>query len=559
MNHNRIDKRNIMYIFNDGGFGGAGQSLFDLLSEIQDKVNPIVVIRDDVMVESKFAELGITCYKVCFFTDYITIGHSDEKTKKIDIVQSYKAALQLLPIIKRENIQLIHINSSVSSFAAIAALMAHVPYIWHIRELLEEQFGYEFVNEKLKKQLYMQAEQLLSISNYIQRRYEERYNVSTVRMYNGLNLKRFKFEEKDFRPNIFLVAAMITPEKGQWDVICAAENLVKKGYTDIKVVIAGHGRATYVWALKKYIIKHKLEKNISILPFQDDLSDLRKRASYAITCSQNEALGRVTIEAMLAGNVVIGAKSGGTTEIIGENEERGFLYELHNSEDLAETMLRVMQCPDKVKERISQRARAYAENMFDSRQYCQEIMKLYNDKILAFTPHKSEELLGKLKKYYEENVDETINRKSRNTNSNNKSALLLEQVLKWLEIKQNGYTLEEYFIHNNIYNIAIYGMGALGCRLYDELEKSRINIDYLIDRQPNGMEKVFEFSDLNEKKLKVDAIVVTVLLEEKQIIGEIRRNGYERVIGISEILKQFCSCEWRGGYLNCGFRDVKDI
>ena len=102
------------------------------------------------------------------------------------------------------------------------------------------------------------------------------------------------------------------------------ELLVRQGYTDVRLIIVGNGNDGYVWALKKYIKKKNLDNNISILPFRYDLSDLRKEVSYEIICSQNEALGRVTIEAMLAGNIVIGARSGGTTEIIGAHEERGY-------------------------------------------------------------------------------------------------------------------------------------------------------------------------------------------------------------------------------------------
>ena len=100
-------------------------------------------------------------------------------------------------------------------------------------------------------------------------------------------------------------------------------------------------------------------------PYCDDLSHLRSQAAYAITSSQNEALGRVTIEAMLAGNFVIGAKSGGTTEIIGTNEERGILYELHNSEALANAMMRAVEYSAEDKNRMIKSAQEYVEKTID--------------------------------------------------------------------------------------------------------------------------------------------------------------------------------------------------
>lgn len=535
------DKRHVMYIFNDTGFGGAGQSLFDTLTEIKEDVNPIVITRDDAMVESKFTEFGIRCYKIHFSTDFVKIGSVNENRRGCDFKQGYEAALQLLPIIEKENIQLIHINSSVSYFAAIAALMAKIPYIWHIRELLEEQFNCQFLNEQLKISLYKKADKLIAISDYVKDKYYEKYSLNTIRMYNGLNIKRFKkpVEVRKQYTNTFIVAAMITPEKGQWDVIQAAELLVKRGYTDVKITIVGNGKPNYIWALKKYIMKKKLEKNIRILPFQNDLSDLRGQVCYSITSSQNEALGRVTIEAMLAGNVVIGARSGGTTEIIGADESCGFLYELGNVVSLANTMEEAINSRSGIKNAIAQKAQQYAEETFDSKQYCKDMVKLYDEVIHSFEPCEYSSYLKGLQEAYNTIKDTKKFEEKDNIILYKKLELMFTTALKWLEIRQMQYSLDEYFRSNHIGSIAIYGMGVLGCRLYDELEDSDIKIKYLIDKNPNGMDKVLKFVSLDKEKLDVDVIVVTVIFSEKQVIDDIRMGGYENVIGLSDILNSY--------------------
>lgn len=540
MDGENADKKNIMYIFNDTGFGGAGQSLLDTLIEIKGIVKPIVVVRDIVNIEDKFIALGIKCYKLPFSTDYVKTGSADADQRKQDVKQSYEAALQLLPIIQKEKIQLIHINSSVSSFAAIAALMAHIPYVWHIRELLEEQFGCEFLNQELKMSLYRKADKLIAISDYVKKRYDIKHGIETFRLYNGLNIRRFKKDIKQGNQfkNTFIVAAMITPEKGQWDVIQAAELLIKRGHNDVRVIIVGGGAENYIWALKKYVQRKGLEKNICILPFQNHLSQLRGQASYAITSSQNEALGRVTIEAMLAGNVVIGARSGGTTEIIGKNEERGFLYELGNMVSLADTMERAMSCDEGRKKLLLQKAQRYAEDTFDSRRYCVELQKIYDKTIASYTPKECDDFLETLKESY--SADDC--KDSRTGNSNilyKKSSIILPIVLKWLAIRQRGHSLNEYFEQNHIRTIAIYGMGVLGCRLYDELESGSVQIKYLLDRNPNGMDKIFEFSKLEKKTLDVDAIVVTAVSSERQVIDTIALYGYGNVISLREILNRF--------------------
>ncbi|MCM1261852.1 MAG: glycosyltransferase family 4 protein [Butyrivibrio sp.] len=535
------DKKNIMYIFNDAIFGGAGQSLLDSLKELKKEVNPIVIIRQGIKIKDSFKALGLHCYEIRFSTDYVEIGSITEEKKASDFKQSYEAACQLVSIIKKEKIQVIHINSSSTYFAAIAALMTNVPFVCHIRELMEEQFGCEFLNAELRMSLYIRADKLISISDYVRQTYYEKYNLDTQRIYNGLDVGKFKLDIKENKGynNVFLAAAMIMPEKGQWDAICAVEKLVKQGYSDVKLIIAGTGADEYIWILKKYVIKKKLDKNIAILPFQKDLSELRRKADYAITCSQNEALGRVTIESMFAGNVLIGAKSGGTIEIIGENEERGFLYELHNSDDLASTMLRAMQCPSEAKDRLLKEAQKYVESTFDPKKYCRKILDVYDEVIASHESKNHDKFLSELEQKYELMKNTEICESHSINNRQIKAETALWLAIKWLELKQEGKNLAEYFIRNHMQSVAIYGMAALGRRLYDELENSGVEIKYLLDRNPNGMEKILQFTSLDKERLEVDVIVVTVAAAEREIVKEIQDMGYEKVIGLSDILDDY--------------------
>lgn len=61
---------------------------------------------------------------------------------------------------------------------------------------------------------------------------------------------------------------------------------------------------------------------------------------------------------------------------------------------------------------------------------------------------------------------------------------------QWLYLRQKGKQLYLFFEDNQIENIAIYGMGALGERLYDELKDSSISVRYAIDRIADS--KIFQ-------------------------------------------------------------------
>ena len=65
-------------------------------------------------------------------------------------------------------------------------------------------------------------------------------------------------------------------------------------------------------------------------------------------CSQSEAFGRVTVEAMMSGCLVIGANAGGTMELISDNVT-GLLYTSGDYSDLAEKIKFALKYPEKMR------------------------------------------------------------------------------------------------------------------------------------------------------------------------------------------------------------------
>ncbi len=61
----------------------------------------------------------------------------------------------------------------------------------------------------------------------------------------------------------------------------------------------------------------------------------------------------------------------------------------------------------------------------------------------------------------------------------------------WLTININGKSILEYFEKRNIKEIAIYGYGGLGKRLYQELkQQERVKVKYIIDQNGTAKKRV---------------------------------------------------------------------
>ena len=94
----------------------------------------------------------------------------------------------------------------------------------------------------------------------------------------------------------------------------------------------------------------------------------------------------------------------------------------------------------------------------------------------------------------------------------------------WVNLKNQGRNLEEYFVKNGWRRIAIYGMGELGNRLAEELKGSSITIEYSIDKNADSVFAETEVKRIDEELPDVDVIVVTpffVYDEVEQALREV--------------------------------------
>lgn len=112
---------------------------------------------------------------------------------------------------------------------------------------------------------------------------------------------------------------------------------------------------------------------------------------------------------------------------------------------------------------------------------------------------------------------------------------------KWLQIKNDGRSLETYFEDNLISRIAIYGLGAIGRRLYEELSHGDIEVCYGIDRNAADIHiDGLEVKTLEDELSNVDAVVVTPIdfyAIEKALRG---RMGEDTDIVFIEDIVDYC-------------------
>ena len=106
----------------------------------------------------------------------------------------------------------------------------------------------------------------------------------------------------------------------------------------------------------------------------------------------------------------------------------------------------------------------------------------------------------------------------------------------WLCLKENGVSLEKFFVEKNINSIAIYGMGMLGTHLLNELKNGKIEVRYAIDQNADGVNADLKMYFPEDDFPEIEAIVVTAIYAFSEIKVQLIARGYFNIISLEEII-----------------------
>lgn len=251
------------------------------------------------------------------------------------------AIVRIAKCIKQEKINIVHINTSCTYVGALAAQKANVPFVWHIREFLEEDQERCIWHKSKAYDLIAEADRVIAISDSLYQKYDKLLRSDNlIKIYNGIDESMFRddahiiFNNEKLR---FLIVGSINESKGQYQAIMACKLLVERGVNNFELLVVGKN-SNYAQKLQEQTLRFGLSDYVKFIGAQKDVSSLYRSADIAFMCSGSEAFGRVTVEAMLSGCLVIGANAGGTVELI-EDSVTGLLYKSGDTEDLARKIM----------------------------------------------------------------------------------------------------------------------------------------------------------------------------------------------------------------------------
>ena len=302
----------------------------------------------------------------------------------------------LCGLIDGSNTAIVHSNSiRTHLYGAVCARLCGVKSVWHQRNLLR---GEVLDPDRC---LGFLADRIICNSRAIAQRFTRKgklpQKVSVV--FNGVDTavfnpavdgSRFR-QEWAIAPDEFVVgiASRFNRQKGHETFLKAAQIVAGQAEAlRLKVRFLVVGSAVFEEDIPREQQLRRMAAGLGIggkvifAGYRRDMPQVYAAMDVFVLASDAEACGRVVLEAMASGKVIIATDSGGTPEAVADNES-GLLFGFGDSAALAARILYAYSNPEQAR-RLAANARESAEEKFDIRGYAAGIEAIYRELMPAY-------------------------------------------------------------------------------------------------------------------------------------------------------------------------------
>ena len=371
------DKIEVLYICHDRVLmAGAVFSMIDMIEAMKDSVTPIILIRNGVVYD-ELCKKGYYCLAYPFQLDLKrSFKYSFVRPLRqiFDDIINYLCVYYVKYRLYNRNVSIVHSNSASVSIGPKIARRLCASHIWHIREFLDLDFGTSPSKgwDYLYNQIYS-TDYVISITKAIYDHWHLEKCRNSIILFNAVrSIHEAMYVESKEKYFLFCSTSLNDNKGADFAVeLFCKSNLYKKGY---RLKLIGKCDSEYQKKLDAISTKYNQSHYIDFLGYQSDIKMYMLKASAFFMCSLNEAMGRVTIEALFYGCPVLGHNTGGTKEII-KDGINGYLYN-----DMYEALLKLNKIVlDKIKnEEIIKNGIELAKSSFSKELYGNKILNIYN-------------------------------------------------------------------------------------------------------------------------------------------------------------------------------------
>ena len=381
--------KNILFIHQSAELYGSDKTLLLLLKHIdKSKVNPIVILpfEGPLKVELENDKIKVVIAPVLkLYRKMFTPKNIFQFFK--DIKKGFNTIDDLN---NQYNFDLIYSNTLAVLLGIFYAKKSGIKHLWHVHEIIESP---KIFTKIFCKMLSLNSNSKIVYNSIATMKFwdvSKKISLKSEVVWNGLevNQKNVSKEEQEhvrkiiFKSNsseiIIALVGRISRWKGQ-KLLLNTFNEVLKTHQNIKLAFIGStppNQEFFLHELQKNIKELDISDKVIHIPFTKEIAKIWQCIDIAVVPSiEPEPFGLVAVEAMLAKKPVIASNHGGLTEII-INNETGFLVEPNNENQLAETIITLIENP-KLRQEFGEKGYKRAIENFSISNYVSSFEKIF--------------------------------------------------------------------------------------------------------------------------------------------------------------------------------------
>ena len=386
-----MEKIRILYYEPSSGFGGSARSLKDILSKLDSNVfHPVVAVLDDGPAIKEIAALGFEVIQL------IDKRGEAGPVFTVDLINGYwnyllfifkrvlPIGLKLFFLIRKERIDLIHINSPIRNGleAILAARLTGVTAICHPRSTWRWSRIEQWAAGMVSKYICLTDEAQKMYEQYVQKE-------KLIKIYNGIDFEKLSamIGLKDIRKELGIgashkivgIVSRITEGKGIDNFLKAAKAVLSED-ADIKILVVGEAITEDEVRFKKNLLALVDELDIAddviFTGWREDVLDVISIMDVMVQAStMPEGFGRTCVEAMALSVPLVVTNVPGPSEIV-VNQETGLIVPPGDIKAMAGAVLAILR-DRALSDRFARNGRIRAERLYDLNMTVKQIENIY--------------------------------------------------------------------------------------------------------------------------------------------------------------------------------------
>ena len=387
---------------------GAFRSLLEMSSEIQRRgYESLVVLREEARIEPMVSAMPDT-YRLRFLPLPLLQRGRTVIQYASDAAKTAFSIARLVGIIRRERVALVHANEILDVYAAIAARLAGIPCVWHIRadfSLLPPAYAWLFPRIAVGLSTEIVVVSSSTYENVFVRRGIESRKVSVIHdpgpdatvFHPGVDGSAARKElAPDEDAGLVVLIAKLEEPKGH-EVLIRAVPLILAEYPKTRFVIVGgqldgaHHRR-YAERIRRLPGEIGVGHAVTFPGYRPDVAQIMAAADVVTHCSTYpDPFPGVVLQGMALGKAVVASNLGGPREQI-EDGLSGVLVRAGDPSSLARAICSLLGQPER-RASVGVGAARRVNSAFSSEFFYRNLSQVY-DRHLSARPVLHSELVA---------------------------------------------------------------------------------------------------------------------------------------------------------------------